>query len=194
MPTMRKRNRYCQQIGVTSLFDVESDFSPQNLMRRLGETKYYTINTYHMQKGNRSTIEFRIGEGEGCLDPYMVKNWVRLVVHFVEMMKNRAAPGRYEPGDQWSGLCWLDPQEVMEIMGFWKPLSKGLEETRNWFLARLWSNLNTELPGVFCGAARRVAKAQVEEIISRLDLTSRLPLLLKPVDMAAALYDLDTRI
>jgi hypothetical protein len=191
VPSGRKRNRYCQQIGLSHLFQVDTEFTPSSLVRWMGETKYYTLNTYHMNRGNRSTMEWRIAEGEGCLDAFMMKNWIRLLIHFVERAKATPMPSRYRPSDPRSGLLWFDPLDVMEFMGFWNPLSKGLEETRNWFVARLWNNLNTSLPGIW--SAQSVARAQVEEIISRLGIGDDLQTLLKPKDLEVALYHTDYR-
>ena len=139
VPVNRKRNRYCQCIGLCDLFDHNTQYGPKDIVRSLGQQKYYTVNTYHLCQNRRPTVEFRIVESEGCLDPYLVKNWIRLLIHFVEVAKRHQMPRPYVQGDKWSSLLWLDPEDVMGFLGFngGYELSRGMEQTRNWFLARL---------------------------------------------------------
>lgn len=197
VPSKRKRNRYCQQIGISSLFEHDKNYSSDDIIHRLGSVKYYTVNCYHYAKGSRTTIEFRIAEGEGCRDSVMAKNWIRLLVHFVEMAKQRPWPAKYSPSDPWSSLLWLDPEEVMELLGFdgSYPLSKGLEQTRNWFLARLHKNsANTGMGGIWSEQARQIAKNQVERIVNKLGIEQQIDELLIPSDKAKAVYDPDFKI
>jgi len=197
VPATRKRNKYCQQIGISNLFEHDKHYVAKELMGILGYTKYYSINTFHINRGNRRTIEFRIGEGEGCKNPFLIKNWIRLLVHFVEMAIRMPFPSSYQSGVPMSGLLWLDPKEVFGLLGFsgnYK-LSKGLAETRNWFLARLSKNLyNTGLPGVWSDGARKIAKYQVDEMITQLELDEQMPELLNPTDVKKALYSQENKI
>lgn len=174
VPEDRKRSRFCQCIGMSDLFEHSTEIDPQTLIGRLGSHKYYTLNTYHLNKGKRNTIEFRIIERDGCRDAYLAKNWIRLLVHFVEMTRLLPFPNQFIKGDKWSSLLWLDPRDVMGILGFIGNeyvLSKGMEQTRNWFLARMVSNLKSDLPGVWCEEARGFAYEQVGEIITELGFT-----------------------
>ena len=194
VPPNRKKNRYCQQIGISPLFDVESEISGL-LVQQLGQVKYYTINSYHMQRGDRNTLEWRIMEGPGCLDPYLVKNWVRLVVYFVECAKRRPTPKKYIAGDPWTSLCWLDPMDVMEFLGFFGPISKGLEEVRDWFVARIHANLfQHKMMGVWSPECRAVAKKQLDEIVGRLGISDKICNILHPIDMEKALFDPERRV
>lgn len=172
VPANRKRNRFCQCIGLSDLFEHDTEVNSEEVIRRLGMMKYYTLNTFHQCKGNRDTIEFRIIESEGCTDAYLVKNWIRLLIHFVEMAKAQPRPRQYYPGDPWSSFLWLDPNQVMEFLGFINDgyeLSKGMTQTRDWFLARLHKNtFDTGLPGIWSNVARKVAKDQVDNIIKSL--------------------------
>lgn len=138
VPTNRKRNRYCQFMGMTNLVQHDSKYRGMELIKRVGNVKYYSLNTNQFVRNGRKTLEFRIIEGNGCKDPYLIKNWIRLLIHFVEMTKHEY-PVEYEKGNQWSGLCWLDVEDVLKVLGFdgSYTLSPGLQETRNWFLARL---------------------------------------------------------
>jgi len=144
VPLERKRNRYCQSIDMTSLFEVESQLAPADIIRRIGDVKYYSLNTNQMRRTNnqRKTLEFRIIEGAGCKDPFLCKNWVRLLLHFVEMTCRRPLPAPFKMNDPWTGFCLLDTKHVMDILGFGNDpsiyeLSTGLTQTRNWMLARL---------------------------------------------------------
>lgn len=169
VPFDRKRNRFCQCIGACPEFSHNEHLDVTEFLHKMGAHKYYTANVFQMiQKGRRSTIEFRIIGAEGCVDAYLVKNWVRLLVHFVEMAKSAPTPTPYRHGDRWSSLLWLDPKDVMDLLGFTGEyeLSKGMYQTRNWFLARLWKNLaDPRAKGIWCADARSVAKEQVRSII-----------------------------
>ncbi len=148
VPDTRKRNRYCQTMGFNNLVQVETRISAQDLIRKVGNVKYYSLNTKQMTQNGRKTIEFRIVEGAGCKDPYLIKNWIRLIVHFVEQTAKKPFPEEYKSGDPWSGFCWLDPDDVFKVLGFDPEnfdLSPGLEQTRNWFMARLQKNMSQDV-------------------------------------------------
>jgi len=155
----------------------------EKLLALVGESKYYTLNAYHLRRGNRSTIEFRIMEGLGCLDPFLIKNWVRLLVHFVECAIKLPSIKSYNPEDKWTGYSWLDPVDVFKILRFDEPLSPGLTETRNWFLSRLKHNITCNLIGQFSVEARKPAALQVDELIAKYNLSQEdLNRLLRPSD------------
>jgi hypothetical protein len=153
VPPRRKRNRYCQQLGITDLFEHNSNFTPNQLINKLSNYKYFSLNTYHYNKGRRPTIEFRIMEEGACSDPVLTANWIRLIIHFVEMAKEWPLPGKYEECNPWSSYLWLDPKDVFKVLGFLpsqSTLSPDMEETRTWFLRRLLDNtMNTGLPGIW---------------------------------------------
>lgn len=153
VPACRKRNRYCQQLGISDMFEHNSSFTPNQLINKLSSYKYFTLNTYHYCKGKRPTVEFRILEHDACVNPELTKNWIRLIVHFVEVAKSRSFPDKYEKGNPWSSYLWLDPKDVFQVLGFLpgqKKLSLEMQETRAWFVRRLLENtMNTGLPGVW---------------------------------------------
>lgn len=136
MPPFRKLNRYCQVLGLTDLFSVNSSIDSEWLIKRVSAVKYYTLNTYHMNKDRRNTIEFRIADSQCCLDPLYAKNWVRLLLHFVDCVKDRPLIP-YEKGNQWSSYLWLELEDFWELMGFNEELSHGMELVRSWFVDRL---------------------------------------------------------
>jgi len=174
MPRQRKRNRYCQSLGLNSRFDTANHLSPERLIEELGDVKYYSLNTNQMMRakrngGKRPTIECRIGEAEGCTDAFMIKNWTRLLIHFIEMTKGLPYPEPYEKGKDpvKNGLVWLDPQQVFGLLGFGidpatHELSNGLRQTRDWFLARLVKNLS---PQTQVGSWRYVAHGQLTKML-----------------------------
>lgn len=150
VPPNRKRNRYCQFMGMTNLVQHDTRLSAGDLIKRVGNVKYYSLNTNQYLRNNRKTLEFRIIEGEGCKDPYLIKNWIRLIIHFIEMAKTRPFPGPYVENDPWSSLLWLDPEDVMRMLGFSDSpeqyeLSPGLSQTRDWFLARLDKHMSKDI-------------------------------------------------
>jgi len=172
VPASRKRNRYCQFLGVSELFEHDSEYTPHQLVNRLSGYKYYTINTYHYNKGKRATIEFRITENAVCRDSHLLKNWVRLVLHFVEMARQQPFPAKFQEDDPWSSYLWLDPRDVFHLLGFLPgqyELSPEMEETRTWFLNRLLDNATkTGLPGVWTEEARAVAFQQIVALAQEL--------------------------
>lgn len=170
VPPERKKNRYCQFVGMTTLFDTDVILTPGDIIKRVGDVKYYTLNTnqYRRSNGTRKTLEFRIIEGAGCKDPYLVKNWIRLLLHFVERTSKMPMPGPYKKDDPWSSYCWLDTKDVMRLLGFHNDphqyeLSKGLTQTRNWMLARLMKYM---MPDTEKGP-RWKAFAELQEILAK---------------------------
>jgi hypothetical protein len=191
VPSIRKRNRYCQLMGMTNLFEHNVSYTPKNLIDKVGEIKYFSMNSRAYRNGERKTIEIRIIEGEGCKDPYLIKNWLRLILHFVEMTSKMPTPRPYTPGDPFSSLLWLDTKDVLSVLGFMPDqyeLSKGLMQTRSWMLARLMKFMT---PDVNKGP-RWKAYEELKEVLHRLkqdgieiDPTDHL----SPKDLADALYN-----
>lgn len=173
VPNNRKKNQYCQCIGQTDIFEHVEDglLSHDTLISRLGQSKYYTMNTFHYHNDKRKTIEFRIMDAKCCQDAYMTKNWVRLLLHFVEMAISKGLPHPYKFGDKWSSYCWLDPVDVFEFLGFMPDqysLSPGLNQVRNWFIDRLNTQKDSELIGVLSNKGRRIAHEQIVKLAESL--------------------------
>ena len=151
MPDRRKKNRYCQAIGMSDLLRADHLLTPASLINRLGAYKYYTANTFHFSRNKRPTMEFRIADEEACLDPFYIKNWIKLIIHFVEMTSRMPYPGEYDANDPHSGYLWLIPEDVLKILKFDTPenLCPELLETRNWFMDRLVKNAYGQLGGIW---------------------------------------------
>jgi len=175
LPASRKRSRYCQCIGISDVFyhDFIDYFA---INGALGKQKYYTINSFHMNKKKRKSIEFRPLGNEGCKSVEIAKNWIRLLIHFVEMAKNKSLPRPWVDGvsginDPFRGLLWLDPKDVFRFLGFLDcELCKELTEVRNWFLKRLKNNIKTDLLGMWSIQGRAKAIEEVDELISHFKL------------------------
>lgn len=169
MPDQRKKNRYCQAIGMTNLFEHDEKFSPASIISRLGDIKYYSINTKAVKsRGDRQTMEWRLIEGAGCQDAYLIKNWVRFVLHFMEMSMMHGAYKEYRKDDPTTGMCWLDPEDALKFLGFSNNphhfhLSEGLKQVRNWFLARVMKYIPKEEKG----NPRSIAWKEFQGIIER---------------------------
>ena len=163
MPYNRKVNRYCQLLGLTDLFSHDCPLEPDWLIRQVGNVKYYSMNTYHMCKGRRQAIEFRIADGAACLDANYCKNWIRLILHFVECAKNLPLI-KYDPQDKWSSLLWLDPEDVFKLLKFDQELSPGMSQVRNWFVSRLRTFGGGEGSGLWSKRARKMAYEQIKQL------------------------------
>lgn len=154
VPSYRKVNRYCQVLGMTDIFYDKFPMDPEKIISSISDVKYYSLNTYHFMKGGgftsnnkrKKTIEFRIGENEMCLDGLHVKNWIKLLLHFIEVTKNKPLPKEYKKGDQWSGLLWLDPENIVKVLNFDKKCSNGLNQVKEWFIKRIL--INTQDSGI----------------------------------------------
>lgn len=162
MPDHRKKNRYCQPIGMSDLLQADSNLSPEAVINWLGMYKYYTANAFHYKNGKRPTLEFRIADEEACKNPVYYRNWHKLILHFVEMAVLKGMPKPYKKGDPSTGYLWLTPHDVLSFLNFEDEvdLCDELKETRNWFVSRIMKYSHSTLGGiwddkVFRGAAKR---------------------------------------
>jgi hypothetical protein len=163
-PDHRKNNRYCQFLGMSDMFSHDYRINADDIIHKVSSTKYFSLNAYHFMRGGgftddnsrRLSVEIRMAENTGCVDPYFMKNWIRLLLHFFDVTKNLPAPYDYTEGDPWSGLLWLDTRDVMALLGFDNEshLSEGLKQVRSWFINRLRENTICDLPGIWSKAGR----------------------------------------
>lgn len=166
LPSYRRCSRHTQLIGMSELFHHDRNYKPDEIIEKLSVVKYHSVNAYHMRMKRRKSVEFRIAENAACLDPFFVKNWIRLLLHFVEMMHQKM-PKNYASGDPNSGLLWLNPKQVFRLLRFNSPqLSPGLKQTRDWFLQRLYNNIGQAARdnGLWQLGTRTVARQDVFEL------------------------------
>jgi hypothetical protein len=168
-PAKRKLNRYCQYIGISDLFEADGSYSSYSLIQLLSNTKYYSINTFHLSRGNRRSFEIRYGENDMCTDPFSMKNWLLFILHFCRCAIEAGLPGPPEDGDVMSGLYWIDPEDMFKFLHWDKPemLSPSLRQVRRWFIGRLSFYTNSGLGGIWSQEARKIAYEQVLDIMTR---------------------------
>lgn len=155
VPLHRKNNQFCQFIGLTDKI-LSFNVLPAYSLVKFFQDKYYSANTYHYNNNKKLTIEFRISEA--TFDPFFVKNWVNLLIRFVEVSKDKPLPSIYNPQDKYSGYCWLDPIDLFEHLMFFDNLSPLYLQTRAWFLNRLKTNIGDS-------TLRETAKKQVDYLL-----------------------------
>ena len=132
MPDSRKNNKYCQCIGITDLFEHDEVINGKNIVSKLGRSKYISCNTFHLCKGNRNSIEFRIADSEACLDVEYSKNWILLLEHFIKVSIKSDIP---------DSLCWENPKKFISFL-----LEENLDdEVKNWFFDRILKNINSNI-------------------------------------------------
>lgn len=179
MPSSRKVNRYCQMLGMTNLFSTDTPLDPSFLINSISNVKYYSLNAYHFVKGGgfshhnsrKRTIEFRIGENLMCTDGESIKNWIRLLLHFVEVAKDTPMPKSYEKGNSLSGLLWMEPNEVFDFLKFNEPCSEGFNQVKKWFMTRVLKNgFNTSLPGIWSNKGRSFARKNFLKLLHIADV------------------------
>jgi len=168
MPKNRKINQFCQLIAATDVIpNVASFLSTEDLVKRLGISKYYSMNTFHYYNNKRESIEFRIMDNECCLDSEAAGNWVAFLLHFLETCRKKGRPKSFVPSDSMSGYCWLDPIEVFNFLDFTPEFdtSPRLLEVKNWFLTRLKNNsVDAHSNGLFSKQCRSVAIKQIKKM------------------------------
>lgn len=178
-PSSRKSNRYCQMIGSNDMFHVNYEIDALDIIEKVSGVKYYTINAYHLMKGGgisefnnrKRTIEFRLGDNSMCLNSFNLKNWIRLILHFVEIAKDLPLPEPYKENDSHTGLLWLDPKDVFKILKFYEPCTDGFDQMKWWFKNRILNNgYNNDLYGMWSNNARSHARRDFLESIEKFNL------------------------
>lgn len=165
----RKCHRHTQLIGMSNLFEYDKNYSYEHIINVLSDVKYHSASLYHMRQKRRKSVEFRIAGHDFCQNPLAVKNWVRLLLHFVDVASKREFPKKYNKNDVWSGMGWLNTKEVFEFLYFDKNnLSDGMKQIRHWFLNQLKTNTNEPSLGVWKTGARNQSLREVR-YLSNLD-------------------------
>lgn len=160
MPFNRQMNRYCQMIGMLDFLKSDFNMSASSLIKLIGEYKYYSLNAYHYYNMKRRTLEFRTMGHQACIDPNLAIDWIRFVLHFVEITSKLPIPQPYDFKDHKTGLCWLDPKEVIELLNLDKYL-------RDWFISNMYFNSNCYKginSGFWSKSSRVVALEQINDL------------------------------
>lgn len=151
-PVGRRKNKYCQFVSTSDIvLDIDDPMlSSRDLISMIGEHKYLSLNTYHLHNRKRQTIEFRFMDSSACLNYNDAKNYLKLVMLFVNSAIKLGLPPSYIPGDKWTGYAWLDGIDVAKMLGLSEPsLSKGMSELAAWIRGRISRCENREENGVF---------------------------------------------
>ncbi len=129
MPERRRNNSYCP--CHSTFFAPNQKVALRDMINR-GFKQRGSLNWAWY--GQRKTVEFRVAEG--TTDPDTIKNWVRFLLHFCEMV-------RYM--EDRPNLNWLTFEESLSILGLYNSpgekkvfriLSPALVELRQWMLQR----------------------------------------------------------
>lgn len=175
VPDSRKLNKYCECIALTDLFSVDKYYSSIEVIKKLGQHKYYTANCFHFFKGKRNTLEFRIAENKACFDDYFIKNWVKLLIHFIECSIISPDITDYIENDYNTGLYWLDLLDLLDFLKFSDNynISEELKEVRNWFLSRIFKNVSMQktVNNVWSINTRSTTLNQLEELKMKWNLS-----------------------
>jgi len=152
VPPSRRNNKYCKTLssrfrGMTDRNLTHRDIwtlaRPRNLEVHDNPEKKYAINTVGFAAAqesyytNKNTVELRLPEG--TLERENVKNWVRLWINFVSRNKKVTLP---------ENLNQVNLHKVLNILGLqgdedtFYILSRGLYETKVWFLKRICTYTN----------------------------------------------------
>ena len=115
-----------------------------------------------------------MAESAACVDPFLIKNWIRLILHFVERAVRMPIPYSYNPDNCWTGFSWLDVDQVFELLGFTEQfeLSSGMRQTKDWFIARICKNVSSDLPGIWSKMARQISIEQSTKLLEGLGVVS----------------------
>lgn len=162
VPLRRKRNRYCQMLSFTDMFADVYDpmLLPEDVISMAGSHKYFSVNTYHMSNGRRSTVEFRIMDSSACLNPEDARNYIAFLLHFVESTHSLAVLPY--TGDPMTGYVWLKPSQVISMLGLGdhEELSLEMGNVREWLRRRVLENKPGFRNGVF-GTILREASGDI---------------------------------
>jgi hypothetical protein len=156
VPESRKLNQYCQCIGILDVFEHDELPNPKNIIEKLGN-KYFSLNCYHLIKGNRPTIEFRIAGSDACLDKSYVENWIELVLQFVDVTSKLQLPENF---------CWIDLRDFLILMNF-------NDKLKFWFLEKMSKNICSNLIN-WDFNFRKFSILELEQIIVNLQLDKQL--------------------
>lgn len=140
LPKHRRNNKYCKPMSkmikstkISSLPNFWHEISPKDF-GNTGRRVALNLCNYTNYSPQRKTIELRLPEG--TVDGNEVKNWIRFYLHLIDSTKKLEFPANLE---------YLSLKESLTMMGLhgldpFVILSKGLRDTKIWFLKRILKN------------------------------------------------------
>jgi hypothetical protein len=171
IPDSRKTNQFCKMIGLSNDFKANSFFKDRSLIKKLGKCKYNSMNTFHMCRKKRNTIEFRIVGNNACSNPVIACNWIKLFLFFLNRSLMHGVPKKYTRNDVFSGYCWLDLKSFFDFMGFDDSnLNEDAVQIRNWFCEVLKENIFKSKESLNCIFDKKTIDYLKKEIV---DLCSK---------------------
>jgi hypothetical protein len=148
VPDRRRCNKYCMPFSYNERYslrenataiEVWNHYKPSHILSHNNIDRRKTMNLVNycrylrVKKFKRSTVEFRFPEG--TLSANIVKNWVRLLIEFVNNVKNNDIYLEY--------LNKKNFRDQLYVLGLgnskncFNIFSKSLRETKAWFLKRI---------------------------------------------------------
>jgi hypothetical protein len=140
LPKGRRNNVYCRLLNdlkpvsavqaknVDTFWSKVRPLSLENSERRVS----LNMGNYVHSGASKKTVELRLPEG--TLDSKEIKNWARMFIHFANTCRTMPFPGNITP--------YQNLKEMLTGLGLHNEepffiLSKGLYETKTWFLERI---------------------------------------------------------
>lgn len=159
IPMQRKCHRHVQLIGMSDSFRPNYEYDHTQVIEKLSDVKYHSANCYHMVQNRRRSIEFRTAGHEYCLNPIFAKQWIRLLLHFVDRAINIGMP---------HNLNWLSTQEFFSMLLFTQSnLSPGMKQVKIWFLKQLRRHTMDGGYGLWSPGLRRTSMDQVRDLCAK---------------------------
>ena len=117
----RKCNSYCKSIGLSDIF--EHDHLPsEEVIFFLGKSKHYSVNTFHLVRSNRRTLEFRLFNSQEFIEnSWELNSWMFFLNEFINGSSLKGIP---------SDFCWFDLEDLLALINL-------KNEKLFWFLSKI---------------------------------------------------------
>ena len=103
----RKLNSYCKSIGLCNIFEHDQ-IPSEEVIFSLGKSKHYSVNTFHLVRNNRRTLEFRLFKSKEFIDnSFELNNWMFFLNEFINASSSKGVP---------SDFCWVDLEELLALI------------------------------------------------------------------------------
>jgi hypothetical protein len=158
LPKSRRSNVYCRMLSEMKPVRTADLSDPETFWLRVRPVSYdhaerrvaLNMVNYALAHPGKRTAELRLPEG--TLDPGEIKNWARLFIHFVHSQRKAPWPATVAP--------LIDIKSALAVLGLHSDdpfflLSKGLYETKAWFLSRILKH-----------SSKKLYKAEAQEFLN----------------------------